>query len=200
MAYRRRSAAIVLASALASFASPASAHAAEGLDGGFLAGFLHPLLGLDHTLAMVSVGIWGAFLGRPMIAALPVIFPAVMTLGALLAILNVPLPPVELGIAGSVLGLGLVIAFAYRAPIWIAGGLVGAFGLFHGHAHGTEIPSLADPVAYSTGFVLATGLLHVVGIGLGQTIHLPRGIVAARVGGGLIALCGAYFLITALFG
>ena len=77
---------------------------------------------------------------------------------------------------------------------------MGAFGLFHGHAHGTEIPSLADPVAYSTGFVLATGLLHVAGIGLGQTIQLPRGMMVARVGGGLIALCGAYFLIKALFG
>ena len=179
-------------------AAPALAHSAQGLSGGFGAGFLHPFAGPDHLLAMVSVGLWGAFLGRPMIAALPVIFPGVMAFGALLAILNVPQPPIELGIALSVLALGAAIAFGYRAPIWIAGTLTGLFGLFHGYAHGAEIPSLADPVAYSTGFVLATGSLHVAGIGLGMANRLPGGALAIRGVGAAIALSGAYFLAQAI--
>ena len=191
------SAAIFLAG-LGGGAAPALAHSAQGLSGGFGAGFLHPFQGPDHLLAMVSVGLWGAFLGRPMIAALPVIFPGVMAFGALLAILNVPPPPLELGMALSVLALGAAIAFGYRAPIWIAGILTGLFGLFHGYAHGAEIPSLADPVAYSTGFVLATGSLHVAGIGLGMANRLPGGARAIRGVGAAISLCGAYFLAQAI--
>lgn len=179
-------------------ATPALAHSAEGLAGGFAPGFMHPFQGMDHLLAMVSVGLWGAFLGRPMIAALPVIFPAVMAFGALLAILNIPQPPVELGIALSVFALGAAIAFGYRAPIWIAGSLTGMFGLFHGYAHGAEIPSLADPVAYTTGFVLATGSLHVAGIGLGMATRLSGGTLATKGAGALISLCGVYFFAQAL--
>ena len=190
-------AAAVLAG-LSCCASPAWAHSAEGLAGGFVAGFSHPFLGLDHLLAMVAVGLWGAFLGRPMIAALPVIFPAVMAFGALLAILNMPQPPIELGIALSVLALGAAIACKYCAPIWLAGSLTGMFGLFHGFAHGSEIPSLADPVAFSTGFVFATGLLHVAGIGLGMASHLRGGALAIRGVGAVISLCGVYFLIQAV--
>lgn len=195
---RLRLGAALLTTASYCCASPALAHSAKGLSGGFAAGFLHPFTGMDHLLAMVSVGLWGAFLGRPMIAALPVIFPAVMAFGALLAILNMPQPPIELGIAVSVLALGAAIAFGYRAPIWLAGGLTGMFGLFHGYAHGAEIPSLADPVAYSTGFVLATGSLHVAGIGVGMASKLPGGAVAIRAIGALISLCGVYFLSQAL--
>lgn len=143
---------------------------------------------------MVAVGLWGAYLGRPMIAALPVIFPGVMAFGALLAIMNFPEPPVELGIAVSVLALGAAIAFQYRASIWVAGALTGMFGLFHGYAHGAEIPSLADPVAYSTGFVLATGSLHVAGIGLGMIRGLPGGNAVTRGIGAIIAVCGLYFI------
>ena len=190
--------AIAFLAGLSCCAAPAWAHSAEGLAGGFAAGFMHPFLGLDHLLAMVSVGLWGAFLGRPMIAALPVIFPAVMAFGALLAILNMPQPPIELGIALSVLALGAAIACAYRAPIWLAGSLTGMFGLFHGFAHGSEIPSLADPVAFSTGFVFATGLLHVTGIGLGLASHLKGGTLAIRGGGAIISLCGMYFLVQAV--
>lgn len=190
--------AAVLLAGLSCWASPALAHSAKGLSGGFAAGFMHPFLGLDHLLAMVSVGLWGVFLGRPMIAALPVIFPAVMAFGALLAILNVPQPPIELGIALSVLALGAAIACGYRAPIWLAGSLTGMFGLFHGFAHGSEIPSLADPVAFSTGFVLATGLLHVAGIGLGMAKQLKGGALAIRAGGALISLCGVYFFAQAV--
>lgn len=179
-------------------ANPAAAHSGTGLAGGFLSGFEHPLSGFDHLLAMVAVGIWGAFLGRPLIVALPVIFPTVMAFGALLGMAHVPMPPIELGIAVSVLLLGGVIAAAYKAPAWLACAMVGVFALFHGYAHGSELPSAADPVGYSVGFVLATGMLHVAGIGIGSLQGRKGGVAVARGCGGLIAVAGAYFLFKAL--
>jgi urease accessory protein len=188
-------AAILLAFAAA---SPAQAHMGTGLPGGFVSGFLHPLTGWDHLLAMVSVGLWGAFLGRPLIVALPVIFPTVMAFGAFLGMANVPFPPVEIGIGLSVLLLGAVIAAAWRAPVWAACAIVAIFALFHGDAHGKELPSAADPIGYSVGFVLSTGLLHVAGIGIGLLNDRPGGIVITRALGGVIALAGVYFLYTAI--
>lgn len=185
---------IGLAVALAVLPQAAQAHSSKNLAGGFLAGFAHPFSGPDHLLAMVSVGLWGAFLGRPLIAALPVIFPAVMALGALLAMLGVPQPPIELGVALSVLVLGAAIAAAWRAPVWLACAIVAVFAVFHGFAHGTEIPSLADPIAYSTGFMLATGSLHLAGIGLGTINTLRGGTSITRGIGSAIALAGLYFL------
>ena len=185
---------IGLAVALAVLPQAAQAHSSKNLAGGFLAGFAHPFSGPDHLLAMVSVGLWGAFLGRPLIAALPVIFPAVMALGALLAMLGVPQPPIELGVATSVLVLGAAIAAAWRAPVWLACAIVAVFAVFHGFAHGTEIPSLADPIAYSTGFMLATGSLHLAGIGLGTINTLRGGTLITRGIGSAIALAGLYFL------
>jgi urease accessory protein len=177
---------------------PALAHTGTGLPGGFLAGFDHPLSGIDHLLAMVSVGLWGAFLGRPMIYVLPVVFPAVMVAGAILGMLSTPLPPVELGIALSVLVLGGCIALSIKAPSWAACLVVALFAVFHGYAHGRELPSAADPVNYSAGFVLATGLLHIAGISLGVLNHRPGGVVVTRSIGGVIALSGAWFLYRAL--
>ena len=185
---------IGLAVAFAVLPQAAQAHSSKNLAGGFLAGFAHPFSGPDHLLAMVSVGLWGAFLGRPLIAALPVIFPAVMALGALLAMLGVPQPPIELGVALSVLVLGAAIAAAWRAPVWLACAIVAVFAVFHGFAHGTEIPSLADPIAYSTGFMLATGSLHLAGIGLGTINTLRGGTLITRGIGSAIALAGLYFL------
>jgi urease accessory protein len=127
-----------------------------------------------------------------------VIFPTVMAVGGALGMANVPLPRVELGIAVSVLVMGSVIALAYRAPIWIACLIVGVFAIFHGYAHGKELPSAADPIGYSLGFVLATGLLHVAGIGLGLLNVRPGGVIATRSLGGLIGLTGVYFLYRAL--
>lgn len=176
------------------FSSPASAHQGTGLAGGFASGFLHPLTGLDHALAMISVGLWGAILGRPLVIALPVIFPLMMTVGAGAAIGGAPAPPVELGIALSVLTLGLVILFAARAPVWIACAVVAAFAFCHGYAHGAELPSAADPIGYSAGFVLCTGMLHVVGITLGLVRDSKNGLFAIRAGGGAIALFGVWFL------
>ena len=184
---------------LALISGSAQAHTGTGLPGGFMSGFTHPLSGLDHLLAMVSVGLWGAFLGRPLIYQLPVIFPAVMAGGAVLAMIGLRLPPVEIGIALSVLVLGGCIALAIKAPVWAASVIVAAFALFHGYAHGKELPSAADPVAYSAGFVLATGLLHVLGIGIGAFKERPGGVVATRTAGGLIAATGAWFLYRAIF-
>ncbi len=179
-------------------ASPASAHTGTGLPGGFLSGFTHPLSGFDHLLAMVSVGLWGAFLGRPLIIALPVIFPTVMAMGAVLGMAHTPMPPIELGIAISVMVLGALIAGAVKAPVWLACLIVGLFAIFHGYAHGAELPSAADPIGYAVGFVLATGLLHVAGIGIGTLNDRPGGAIVTRTLGGLIAATGVYFLYVAL--
>ena len=175
------------------WASPALAHDGTGLAGGFAAGFLHPLSGIDHMLAMISVGLWGAFLGRPLLIALPMIFPTLMAIGAGLGMAGLPLPPVELGIALSVVTLGLMILFAVRAPVPVACLIVAAFGLFHGYAHGVELPSAADPVGYSAGFVLCTGLLHLSGIALGLLNATRAGTLALRSAGGAIALAGLLF-------
>lgn len=188
-----------VAGLLASWAaSPALAHSGTGLSGGVVSGLLHPVTGPDHLLAMVAVGLWGAFLGRPLLVALPVIFPSVMALGGVLGMANVPLPNVELGIALSVVVLGLAIALAFRAPVWLACLVVAAFAIFHGYAHGQELPSAADPLGYSLGFVLATGALHLIGIALGLLNRAPWGRVGTRALGGAIAACGVYFLFGAV--
>jgi urease accessory protein len=175
-------------------ATPAFAHTGDGLTGGFLGGFAHPLFGPDHVVAMVAVGLWGAFLGPPAIWLLPVVFPLVMAFGGALGILGVPIPGIEIGIAVSAIVLGLMVALAARPPLWIAAVLVGAFAIFHGHAHGAELPPGADAVAYSVGFVVATGFLHLCGIGIGLLARWPAGRIAVRAAGGAIALAGAVFL------
>lgn len=176
------------------FAGVAGAHGSTDIAGGFFSGFMHPVLGWDHVVAMVAVGLWGAFLGRPAIWILPVVFPLVMALGGALGVAGVPLPAVELGIALSAVVLGGMIAFAARPPLWIAAVVVGAFAIFHGHAHGTELPGATGALAYSFGFVVATGLLHVGGIAFGLLVRWPAGRIAVRAGGGAIALAGVGFL------
>lgn len=183
-----------LAIGLTLCAGAAAAHEGAGITGGFISGFFHPILGWDHVIAMVAVGLWGAFLGHPAIWILPVVFPLVMAFGGALGVMGIPVPAVETGIAASALVLGLMVAFAVRPPLWIAALLVGAFAIFHGHAHGTELPGAANPLAYSVGFVIATGLLHLCGIAFGLLVRWPTGKVAVQAGGGLIALAGAGFL------
>lgn len=178
--------------------APAAAHIGTGLPGGIVSGFRHPFTGWDHLLAMVSVGIWGAFLGRPLIFALPVIFPLMMVGGAALGMFAVPIPSPELGVAASVLVLGSCIALAVRAPTWVACAIVAAFAVFHGYAHGVELPSAADPVGYSVGFVLATGILHVCGIGIGLLNERPRGVAVTRSMGAVVAAVGAWFVYQAV--
>lgn len=175
-------------------ADPAFAHEAQGA-GGLITGFLHPLSGPDHIAAMVAVGLWGVFLGAPAIWLLPIVFPLVMAFGGALGVMGVPVPMVETGIAASAVVLGLMVALALRPPLWVAAILVGAFAIFHGHAHGTELPEFATPLAYSVGFVVATGLLHLAGIAFGLLVKLPYGAIAVRAGGALIALAGVVFLV-----
>ena len=159
-----------------------------------MGGLSHPLFGPDHVAAMVAVGLWGAFLGAPAMFILPVAFPLVMAAGGVLGILGVPLPGVEIGIAVSAAILGMMVALAARPPLWFATLIVGAFAIFHGHAHGVELPPGADAVAYSAGFVVATGLLHLVGIAVGLLARWPAGRVAVRAAGGIIAVAGLTFL------
>ena len=185
---------LVAVGATALLATPAIAHDGTGFGGGFMAGVLHPVSGLDHLLAMVAVGLWGAFLGRPLLYVLPMIFPGMMVVGGAAGIAGLALPPIELGIALSVLVLGTMILFAVRAPVLVACAVVAVFALFHGFAHGRELPAAADPVGYSAGFVLCTGALHLAGIALGTLRATPTGTLALRASGGAIACAGLWFL------
>ncbi len=164
------------------------------LQGGFVSGFMHPISGLDHVVAMLAVGLWGAFLGKPALWILPITFPLVMAFGGALGVAGVPIPFIETGIALSDIVLGLVVLFALRPPLWVAGLTVGFFAIFHGYAHGVELPNAANPLIYSIGFVIATGLLHLVGIAIGELKHLSFGEMIVRAGGALISMIGLGFL------
>jgi urease accessory protein len=179
---------------LVAITTPALAHSENGVAIDFWGGFTHPIFGPDHVIAMVAVGLWGAFLGQPAIWLLPVVFPLVMAVGGALGVAGMPLPGVETGIAISAIMLGGMVAFAAKPPLWIAAVLVGAFAIFHGHAHGAELPIGADAVAFSMGFVVATGMLHLAGITFGGLSHWPSGRVAVRAAGGVISLLGFAYL------
>lgn len=173
-------------------------HEEIGAASGLLAGLHHPISGLDHVLAMVAVGIWGAQLGRPAVWLLPVAFPLVMAVGGFLGLVGVPLPGVEIGIALSALVLGLLVLAEAKPAPWIAALVVGVFALFHGHAHGTELPEGSSGVLYSVGFVVSTGCLHGVGIAIGLVHRWRGGRVVLRAAGVGVALGGAWFLRAAL--
>lgn len=173
--------------------SPAQAHVQRGAAVGFTTGFCHPWSGWDHILAMVAVGVWGVQLGQPAIWLLPVTFPIIMSFGGFLGLVGCPLPGTEIGIGLSALSLGLMVAAEARPPLWVAVLMVGIFGLYHGHAHGTELPPNADGLSYSIGFVMATGSLHGLGITLGLIHRWKAGTVALRLAGIVIALGGAFF-------
>ena len=173
----------------------AFAHVGQGdISGGFVAGFKHPISGLDHVVAMIAVGIWGAQLGAPAIWVLPVTFPLVMAMGGVLGALGVPLPGVEIGIALSAIGLGTMVLTSARPPLWVAGLMVAVFAICHGYAHGAELPESANPVSYAVGFVLATGSLHALGILIGVLKRWRGGGLALRACGALIASTGVWFL------
>jgi len=180
--------------ALALFAAAAGAHTEAGQGAGLLTGLMHPISGLDHVLAMVAVGLWGAQLGAPAIWLLPVTFPLVMALGGLLGLLGIPLPGVEIGIAASAILLGAAVMTEQRLPLIAAALLVGAFAIFHGHAHGAELPEGQSGLLYSLGFVVATGCLHAIGIAIGAVHRWPAGRVALRIAGGGVGLAGLLFL------
>jgi urease accessory protein len=167
--------------------APALAHSIASSAAGFAGGFLHPLTGLDHLLAMICVGIWGA--------QLPISFPLIMAGGGAFGAVGVPLPVGELLIALSVVVLGMLVALARKLPIAAALTIVGIFAIAHGHAHGVELPGAADALAFTVGFVIATGFLHLAGIVIGVLARWPVGAFAIRVCGGGVALTGCYFVL-----
>jgi urease accessory protein len=175
---------------------PALAHTGTDTVFGFKTGFLHPISGADHLVAMVAVGLWGAQLGAPAIWILPITFPLVMAMGGVSGVIGVPIPFVETVIALSAIGLGLVVALRLRPPLWAAAVLVAVFAIFHGYAHGRELPGAADPVGYGAGFVVATGLLHLAGILIGTITRRPLGAQAVQACGAAIACAGVFFLVS----
>ena len=175
-------------------AGPAVGHEQQGQAAGFITGLLHPVSGLDHVLAMVAVGLWGAQLGAPAVWLLPVTFPLMMAFGGFLGLVGIPLPGVEIGIATSAILLGAMVALHARPPLALAALLVAFFAVFHGHAHGTELPPGQSGLMYSVGFVVATGLLHAVGIALGLIHRWVAGRIVLRGAGVAVVLAGIFFL------
>lgn len=179
-------------------ASPALAHTGAGSVSGFSAGFGHPIGGLDHVLAMVAVGILAAQMGGKSVWLVPASFVGMMMVGGALGIGGVALPFVEAGIVGSVIVLGAVIAVGRRLPVGLAMALVGLLAVFHGHAHGTEMPATASGIEYGIGFVMATAMLHALGVGLGigaERLADRVGPVAVRASGGAIAAAGVLLFV-----
>jgi urease accessory protein len=172
----------------------AQAHVEQGQAVGFITGLEHPWSGLDHVLAMIAVGIWGAQLGNPAIWVLPITFPMVMSFGAMMGLLGIPLPGIEVGIAVSAILLGAMVLGEVRPKLVVAAILVGIFAIFHGHAHGTELPAGQSGLLYSMGFVIATGVLHGIGISIGLIHRWPAGKLALRGAGAFIAAMGFFFL------
>ena len=188
---------IILLSFLTPEASWGHVQAGTVGDGKFISGLIHPVTGLDHLVAMVAVGLWGAILGPPAIWLLPIAFPLIMAFGAVLGIIGIALPGIEVGIAASGIVLGILVATNTRLPITIAFLLIAFFAIFHGHAHGTELPDFGVPLLYAAGFVISTGLLHLCGIALGVLIRWPIGFVFVRILGGIILGIGTYYLLAA---
>jgi len=173
----------------------AEAHTFGAHGMGLGAGFAHPFSGLDHLLAMLAVGLWASQLGGKATWLAPAVFVSVMAGSAFLGSLGVELPMLEPAIASSVLALGLLLAFAVRVSTLTSVCLVGLFAVFHGFAHGLELPQTASPVLYGLGFVTATAVLHGIGIGMGWSGR--RINLFLRLGGSMIALTGLYLLATA---
>jgi urease accessory protein len=178
----------------------ALAHSGHGDAGGFVDGFVHPVGGIDHVLAMVTVGLLAYQLGGRALWLVPATFVLVMALGGTLGIAGIPVPLVEIAIALSVVVLGAVVALNLRTPVALAMGIVGLFAIFHGYAHGAEMPADASGASYALGFMVATALLHAAGIGLGTGIGVitqAHGKAAFRIAGALVAVAGVALLTIA---
>jgi urease accessory protein len=186
---------------IAIFALPTLAQAHPGPIGhthGLINGFVHPLTGMDHVLAMIAVGLWAAQRGGRALWSVPLTFISLMTLGAIIGMAGIGrVPFVEQGIAASVLVLGIFIATAARLPLAASISIIGLFAVFHGFAHGAEMPATASGLLYGIGFVLATAALHLAGIGLGMTAQKFSSQKLVRYVGGIIAACGAILFFTA---
>jgi urease accessory protein len=178
---------------------PASTFAHTGHGGaGFSSGLTHPVFGFDHFLAMLSVGMLSAQMGGRAIWTVPATFVLFVLIGGIMGMQGIQIFSVETGIAVSVIALGLALVADKKIPVLAAMGGVALFGIFHGHAHGTEMPGFAQPALYASGFVLGTALIHLLGVGLGWLATRNRiGSISLRAGGAAIALCGIFFLFTA---
>jgi urease accessory protein len=174
------------------------AHVGSGEAGGFLTGVQHPVSGFDHVLAMIAVGLWGAQLGAPALWILPVVFPMMMAMGGMLGLMGIPIPGVEVGIAVSAIVLGFMVLTEARLKIQLAMVIVAFFAIFHGHAHGTELPAGQSGLLYSIGFVAATGCLHAAGITVGLIHRWPTGRLLLRGAGSIVCAAGIYFLVGAV--
>ena len=185
----------LLGLAVTALNSAAFAHVGDH-SGGLAGGIAHPFSGIDHILAMVAVGLWASQLGRPACWLLPLTFPAVMAVGALLGASGLVLPWVEPAIAGSVIVFGAVIAFALRPSLAVGSVVIALFALFHGHSHGIESPAQGSILAYDAGFIVATLALHAIGFAIGIFAnHVPVRYVA-RAAGAAIAAVGVFLLAT----
>jgi urease accessory protein len=181
---------------------PGVAYAHDGTNlalGGFLSGMVHPVLGYDHLLAMLSVGILSAQIGGRAIWTVPATFVSIMAVGGLLGLIDIGLTATELGIAVSLVILGSVIAAERRISTLVVMIGVGFFAIFHGYAHGSEVPETAEPALYALGFLTGTALIHITGVVIGDIArHYERGKIVLRVGGALIALIGMFFIFGVL--
>jgi len=185
---------LTLSVTMLAYIPTAGAHSMGAEGAGFITGLTHPFMGLDHLLAMIAVGIWAAQTGGNAVWRLPLSFIVMMAVAALISASGFSLPALEPLIAGSVVLLGLMVVFAIRLPINLSMVLVGLFAVFHGYAHGLEIPQASSAILYGSGFVLATALLHLIGIGLGKVAY--RKHLLSRLSGSIIAIAGLY-LVTA---
>lgn len=177
----------------------AAAHL-DGSDAGLLNGLMHPVFGLDHLIAMISVGVVSVQLGGANIWRLPLAFVTAMTAGVAVGFAEYPLPHIELGIAASVLVLGVGILVAHRGlPAWPILILVLLFGACHGYVHGLEVPKSVNPALYILGFVIGTAMLHIVGVVIGEVASLQRWLWRGLgLGGAVVAACGAMFVAQVL--
>lgn len=175
-------------------ATPAEAHLLGAEGAGLAAGLLHPLAGLDHLLAMITVGVWAAQIGGRARWLVPAAFAGMVVVGGAIGMGGAAIPGMETAIALSVLLLGGVILLALRPDPALGMMLVGAFALFHGYAHGTELPEAAAPLPYAAGFLAATVLLHAAGIGLGIGLPQIAGALGLRLGGAAVAAAGVVLL------
>jgi urease accessory protein len=176
--------------------SLALAHTNVGETTGFMHGFGHPIGGADHMLAMLAVGLWAAQIGGRALWVVPFTFVSVMVLGGILGFTGVAIPFVEEGILISILILGVLIAATFKLPLVYSSFIVGVFAIFHGHAHGTEMPVSISAASYAVGFALATAILHLAGIGLGVFMQKINLHMVSRVAGGAIALSGVYLAVS----
>jgi urease accessory protein len=187
---RKTSAALAAVMMALTSATPVLAHTGLEHATSFSSGFLHPLTGPDHVLAMVAVGLWAGVNGGRAVWAWPVAFVSLMLVGGALGMMGVTLPMVEPGILASVIVLGLLVLTAARVPVVVGALLVGAFAVLHGYAHGAELPTEAAAISYSAGFALATALLHAAGLGIAFLSAREGSRVLVRAAGGVVAACG----------